>query len=69
MKRLKRIKWFNIATIIMFIACFALLASDFITLATSTACYTLKGAISAILALIVINMCREYLIDEYEKIK
>ena len=66
MKKKKRIKWGNIGVLAMFIVCGLLVMSDCITLATSTASFTLYGAITGILALGVMDLCGEYLYDEMQ---
>lgn len=66
MKKKKRIKWGNIGILAMFIICSLLAITDFITLATSTASLTYYGAITGILALIVMDFCGEYLYDEMQ---
>ncbi len=66
MKKGKRIKWGNLGLIFMTIICSLLIISDFITLATSTASLTYYGAITGILALIVMDFCVEELIDEIQ---
>lgn len=66
MKKKKRIKWGNVGVLAMFIVCTLLIVSDFITLATSMASLTYYGAVTGILALIVMDFCGEYLIDEMQ---
>lgn len=61
-----RIKWGNIGVLVMFIICSLLLINDFITIATSTASLTYYGVITEILALIVMDLCGEYLYDEMQ---
>jgi len=62
----RRIKWENIGVLVMFIICSLLVINDFIILATSTACLTYYGAITLILALVVMSFCGEYLYDEMQ---
>lgn len=66
MKKKRRIKWGNVGVLAMFIICSLLVISDFITLATSTVSLTYYGAITGILALIVMSFCGEYLYDEMQ---
>lgn len=61
-----RMKWGNIGVLVMFIICSLLLINDFITIATSTASLTYYGVITEILALIVMDLCGEYLYDEMQ---
>lgn len=61
-----RIKWGNVGVLVMFIICSLLLINDFITIATSTASLTYYGVITEILALIVMDLCGEYLYDEMQ---
>ena len=62
----RRIKWGNIGVLAMFIICGLLVINDFIILATSTASLTYYGAITLILALIVMSFCGEYLYEEMQ---
>lgn len=62
----RRIKWGNIGVLAMFIICGLLVINDFIILATSTASLTYYGAITLILALVVMSFCGEYLYDEMQ---
>lgn len=66
MKKKRRIKWGNIGVLAMFIICSVLVISDLITLATSLASLTYYGAVTEILALIVMSFCGEYLYDEMQ---
>ena len=66
MKKKRRIKWGNIGVLAMFLICCLLVINDFIILATSTASLTYYGAITGILALIVMDFCGEYLYDEMQ---
>ena len=59
-------KWGNIGVLVMFMICSLLLINDFITIATSTASLTYYGVITEILALIVMDLCGEYLYDEMQ---
>ncbi len=61
-----RMKWGNIGVLVMFMICSLLLINDFITIATSTASLTYYGVITEILALIVMDLCGEYLYDEMQ---
>ncbi len=61
-----RIKWGNVGVLAMFIICNLLVISDFITLVTSRASLTYYGAVTGILALIIIDFCGEYLYDEMQ---
>ena len=61
-----RIKWGNVGVLVMFMICSLLLINDFITIATSTASLTYYGVITEILALIVMDLCGEYLYDEMQ---
>lgn len=61
-----RIKWVNVGILAMFIVCSLLVISDFITLVTSRASFTYYGAITGILASIIIDFCVEYLSYEMQ---
>lgn len=66
MKKKKRIKWGNIGVLAMFMVSTLLIVSDFITLATSMASLTYYGIVTGILALIVMDICGEYLYDKMQ---
>lgn len=66
MKKKKRIKWGNIGVLAMFMVSTLLIVSDFITLATSMASLTYYGIVTGIFALIVMDICGEYLYDKMQ---
>jgi len=66
MKKRIKIKWGNVGVLAMFIICNLLVISDFITLATSLASLTYYGAVTGILALVLIKITGDYLYDEMQ---